>query len=266
MTPRSIRRAAERKANKLARKSAQQGVLAPETHLTENQFPTEESPAESQPEIPVPLIISADEANAHLSAGVSPLTGQATLLPATDAAPYGQLLHDHLTQFQPIGLQESSLVQTLAETTWRMRRLVSLEMALFAKGRVEFAAQFAEHNSDLRPQLIDLHTFLTYEKQIRALQLQEARLSRRADKQTAELRALQQDRKKRDEHAARQQEEERRRQLEAAARLYQTAKQNRQPFDPAQNGFEFSNHEIEQHLAKKQAFENQPERTRPQAA
>jgi hypothetical protein len=262
MTPRSIRRAAERKANKLARKSAQQGILASEPHLTELEFPSEDSPAEPQPETAAPLIIPAAEANTHVSADVSPLTGQATLLPATDAAPYGQLLHDHLTELQPIGLQESSLVQTLAETNWRMRRLVALEMALFAKGRVEFAAQFAEHNPDLRPQLIDLHTFLTYEKQLRALQLQEARLSRRADKQTAELRALQQDRKKRDEHAARQREEERRCQLEAAARLYQTAKQN----DPAQNGFEFSNHEIEQHLAQKQAFENQPGRTRPQAA
>ena len=70
-------------------------------------------------------------------------TGGATLLPVTDAAPYGQLLQDHQTEFQPVGLQESSLVQTLAETAWRMRRLVALEMALFAKGRIEFAAQFA---------------------------------------------------------------------------------------------------------------------------
>jgi hypothetical protein len=266
MTPRSIRRAAERKANKLARKSAQPGILASEPHLTEPPFPTEDSPAGPQPETAAPIIVPAAEANAHLSANTSPLTGQATLLPATDAAPYGQLLHDHQLEFQPVGLQESSLVQTLAETTWRMRRLAALEMALFAKGRVEFAAQFAEHNPDLRPQLIDLHTFLTYEKQLRALHLQEVRLSRRADKQTAELRALQQDRKKRDEHAVRQHEEERRRQLEAAARLYQTAKQNRQPFDPAQNGFEFSNHEIEQYLAKKQAFENQLKKVHPQAA
>jgi hypothetical protein len=256
MTPRSIRRAAERKANKRARKSTQQGIPTYEAPAIEPEFPTEDSPAAPQPETAAPLIIPAAEANVHLSAGVSPLTGHAALLPATDAAPYGQLLHDHQTELQPIGLQESSLVQTLAETTWRMRRLVSLEMALFAKGRIEFAAQFAEHNPDLRPQLIDLHTFLTYEKQLRALHLQEARLSRRADKQTAELCALQQDRKKRDEHAARQHEEERRRQLEAAARLYQTAKQNRQPFDPAQNGFEFSNHEIEQHLAK-----NKPSKT-----
>ena len=236
MTPRSIRRAAERKANKLARKSAApQDIHAPE----------------AQPEIAELVILPAAVANANLSAGISPLTGQATLLPATDAAPYGQLLHDHLTEYQPVGLQESSLVQTLAETTWRVRRLVALEMALFAKGRIEFAAQFAEHNADLRPQLIDLHTFLTYEKQLRALHLQEARLARRADKQTAELRALQQDRKKRDEHAARP--------LEAA-------KENRPPLGPGQDGFEFSNHQIEQHLPKKHTVENQPGRTRPQAA
>jgi cell division protein FtsL len=42
--------------------------------------------------------------------------------------------------------------------------------------------------------LIDAHTFITYEKQIRNLHLQEARLSRRRDKEVAELRRLQAER------------------------------------------------------------------------
>ena len=51
-----------------------------------------------------------------------------------------------------------------------------------------------------RPHLIDAHTFLVYEKQIRNLQLQEARLTRRREKETAELRVLQQDRKQKQEN------------------------------------------------------------------
>ena len=67
-------------------------------------------------------------------------------------------------------------------------------MAIFAKGRLEFANLFEEHEPAARPHLIDAHTFLVYEKQIRNLQLQEARLARRREKETAELRKLQAER------------------------------------------------------------------------
>jgi hypothetical protein len=255
MTPRSIRRAAERRANKLARKAAQQGVIL----TAENQLPSAEmeTPAETQSKTSEPAIIPAAAANANLSAITSNLTGEPTLLPSTDAALYGELLRDYQNEFQPVGLLESELVQTLAETIWRSRRLRALESAIFAKGRVEFAEQFAEHKPELRVSLIEVHTFLTYEKQLRGLQLQEARLSRRAEKASAELRLLQKERHQREQHVLRKEEEEQRRQLEAAAKLYLAAKSNRQPFHPGENGFEFSNHEIESYLAQKQAVKNQ---------
>jgi hypothetical protein len=240
MTPRAIRRAAQRHADKLARKAARQSVFNAEIqHEDEEAVPQTHGPA-------MDMVAAA---NASLSAVTSNLTGHATLLPTADAAQYEQLLHDYQTEFQPIGLQESNLVQTLAESDWRSRRIVALEMGIFAKGRIEFAQQFAEHNPEIRISLIEVHTFLTYEKQIRALQLQEARLSRRADNARAELRALQTERKQR-EQAARQA------QLEAAAQLYQAAQQTKQPFHPEENGFEFSNHEIESYLARKQAIKN----------
>jgi hypothetical protein len=246
MTPRSIRRAAERRANKLARKAAQQSASvgmdaaenqALENFAAENEISIQESPA----------ISPAAAANAGLSAVTSALTGQATLLPTSDAAQYDQLLREYQNEFQPVGLQESNLVQTLAETTWRMRRTLALEMGIFAKGRIEFAQQFAEHNAEIRISLIEVHTFLTYEKQIRSLQLQEARLSRRADKTSAELRRLQGERREREKA-------DQQRQLEAAAQLYLKAQQSRQPFDAGQNGFVFSNQEIESYLNRKQAL------------
>jgi hypothetical protein len=221
MTPRSIRRLAERRANKLARKAAAQDTLAPETQL----------PAEAPETNPEPAIIPAAEANLHLHPITSALTGQVTIVPTTDAAPYAQLLSDYQTELQPVGFQESNLVQTLAETTWRVRRSVALESAIFAKGRIEFAKQFAEHNPGIRESLIDVHTFLTYEKQIRGLQLQEARLSRRADKVSAELRTLQQERRK--------QEALQQRQLQAPASV-------------KPNGFVFSNREIDSQPAQTQ--------------
>jgi hypothetical protein len=219
MTTRSIRRLAERRAKKLADKAAQQST--PSITLET------EAPVETSPESPAPAIIPAASANTNLRANASSLTGQITLLPTTDAAPYDQLLRDYQNELQPIGLQESEAVQTMAETIWRTRRLSALENAIFAKGRIEFAAQFAEHNAAIRDSLIDVHTFLTYEKQLRGLQLQESRLSRRADKARAELRILQQERQKRDRAEPKRREE---------------------PKPATQNGFVFSNAEINSFL------------------
>jgi hypothetical protein len=68
-------------------------------------------------------------------------------------------------------------------------------MAIYARGSVEFAAQFEDQEDpDVRRSLIELHTHLVYEKQLRNLQLQEARLVRRREKETAELRRLQKER------------------------------------------------------------------------
>jgi hypothetical protein len=124
---------------------------------------------------------------------------------------------------QPVGPRECELAQSIADTWWRLRRIPALEMALFAKGRIEFADLFQEHELAARPHLIDAHTFIVYEKQIRNLQLQEARLARRREKETAELRALQ---------------EERTGHLVPVVRVGEDRKEEKE------NGFVFSNPEI----------------------
>jgi len=79
---------------------------------------------------------------------------------------------------------------------------------------------------------------IIYEKQFRNLQLQEARLARRRDKETAELRRLQQERKA-NEAAA----------LERAATAYLLAHHRNQPFDNTVIGFEFSNRTFQAYIA-----------------
>jgi hypothetical protein len=82
--------------------------------------------------------------------------------------------------------------------------------------------------------LIEVHTFLTYEKQLRNLQLQFGRLCRQREKDTAELRQLQQERSKREKQ-----------QLETAAKLYTAAKHDHTSFDPADYGFDCSIDDVE---------------------
>jgi hypothetical protein len=152
------------------------------------------------------------------------LTNRTVLLPADAAAEYQRHLAAFEQELQPVGPRECELAQSIADTWWRLRRIPALEMALFAKGRLEFADLFQEHEPAARPHLIDAHTFIVYEKQIRSLQQQEARLARRREKETAELRGLQ---------------EERTGRLVPVVRVEEDRKENENA-----NGFVFSNPEI----------------------
>ncbi|HEY6988541.1 MAG TPA: hypothetical protein VH369_09155 [Bryobacteraceae bacterium] len=167
-------------------------------------------------------VSASGRAKSSLNAVKSGLTGRTILLPGEDAAEYQRHLAAFTGEFQPAGLRECELVQSIADTWWRLRRIPALEMALFAKGRIEFANLFEEEDLAARPHLIDAHTFLAYEKQIRNLQIQEARLARRREKEMAELRTLQQQRKEKEQG------------------------QEQKTPKPAPNGFVFSTEEIEQ--------------------
>ena len=220
MTARSIRRALERKQKKLARKAERQNLLL-ETAAVAAPVASEVCPSmqvcfasgsEEQTGIETavpPARLAANQRNALLSTGPQTpagkaksalnavktgLTGRTVLLPSDNVAEYERHLAAYAEEFAPVGLLETNLVQSIADTDWRLRRVPALESALFAKGRIEFAELFNEQDLALRPHLIDAHTFITYEKQIRNLQLQEARLARRREKEIAELRRLQNER------------------------------------------------------------------------
>lgn len=180
MTPRAIRRAQERKQAKLARKEQ-----LSEARLAANQANAEMSTGPTS---------DAGKAKSSLNAVKTGLTGRTVLLSTDDAAVYERHIQAYQAEFQPVGLRETALVQSLADTDWRLERIPALEMAIYARGRHEFAEKFAHEDAAVRPGLIELETFLTYEKQLRNLQIQEGRLRRQREKDAAELRQLQTER------------------------------------------------------------------------
>jgi hypothetical protein len=183
MTARSIRRAAERKAAKLAAKEARQ---VSDIQLTANQENAELSTGPRT---------EAGKAISSMNAVKTGLTGRTVLLPSDDVAAYRTYLTVYETEFQPIGLRERELVQSIADTQWRLQRIPGLEMAIYAKGRDEFADQFNDLSPEVRNARIDLETTLHYQKPLRNLQLQESRLRRQREKDMAELKALQAERR-----------------------------------------------------------------------
>ncbi len=176
------------------------------------------------------------------------LAERTVLLSPADAPEYQRNAQEYLDAYKPVGLRECELVQSLSETTWRLQRIPGLEMAIYALGSMEFAGAFDQHAPALRPGMIELQTFLKYQKQLRSLQLQEARLQRRYEKESAELHNLQRDRTRKDEAAARSSD-------------LKNKKEQAKPENPAailgkpgvqpSNGFEFS-------TAPKRSFDNLP--------
>ncbi len=211
MTPRSIRRAAERKARKLERKANALAMAAPregdapimpdlfnddlyeQNHIEESlclAAPTEpestHSPSPSDERNTPPSIsaaqLAANRANAQLSTGPATpegksktslnavktaLTGRTVLLPTDDVAAYQHYLTAYENELRPVGRRESDLVQSIIDTTWRLLRIPCLETGLFPRGYLEFENGFDQHAPALRSSMIEVETFLKYEKQIR---------------------------------------------------------------------------------------------------
>ena len=164
------------------------------------------------------------------------LTGRTVLLPSEDAALYEAHLAQFRERYQPVGDQELALVQSLADTEWRLARIPSLEMAIWALGRLEFADLFPGLEEDVRKQLIEAKTFLAYQRQLVNLGTQEGRLRRQAEKDLAALQALQQPRLQRIQSR-----------LDHAAKAYIAAARGgrQEQFDPEALGFEFTREQIE---------------------
>jgi hypothetical protein len=228
MSARTIRRAAERHALKLAAKAntvtvASASVATPvEIPLTVDFTATSESQ------------ILANRANAQFSTGPKTpegkatsslnavktgLTGRTVLLTSDDALIYQQHLDRNFLEFSPVTDREKSLVQSIADTEWRLLRITPLEASLYAIGRLELSDQFADHSDPInREALILGKIYQTYKKDFNNLALQERRLRAHRKTDLAELQQLQKERSEKE-----------------------TDKQTKAP---RANGFEFSNEEM----------------------
>ena len=137
---------------------------------------------------------AAGKANSSQNALKSALTGRTVLLPTDDVEEYAAFATGFECDLKPVGQFECELVQIIADCHWRLRRIQTLEYALYAHGHEQFADGFQNSPEEQRYSKILLQTHLTYEKQFRNLQIQEARLDRKSSKAMAELRRVQAER------------------------------------------------------------------------
>ncbi|HEX4230288.1 MAG TPA: hypothetical protein VHZ07_16550 [Bryobacteraceae bacterium] len=162
---------------------------------------------------------------------VTALTGRTVLLPGDDADRYENHLNQYKKAYQPVGERECELVQSLADTTWRLDRIPGLEEAIYARGCTEFAAEVSDLDPRSRSASLHMRTYLAYERQLRNLNLQEMRLHRLREKLITEIKQLQKEREQKEKDD-----------------LTIAAKYDRKPFNPSGYGFEFSTADLEGYL------------------
>ena len=154
------------------------------------------------------------------------LTGQITVLPEEDREAHDAFCNRLIAGFQPETLIEDQLAHFVAEDAWRLNRVAAIENNIFALGR-------KSRHSEIRNALDDAQSFLDHARELNLLSLYEQRIHRNMQRNLNQLRELQRER-----------EAERQQRMEEAKLLAQESLANGIAFNPAENGFEFSNAEI----------------------
>ena len=250
---RAQRRAAERQPNLLAAGAAPQAVIQNTQALTAAvgsiSLPSDPSPvSEAQ--------LAANRANAQLSTGArtqagraiaslnavkTGLTGRTVLLPTDDVAIYQQHITRLFNKYSPGSDDEKALVQSIADTEWRLLRIAPLEAGYYARGRQKLGDQFAHiADPENREALLQTEIFDLYRKELNNLALQERRLRNHRKDDIAEFEALRTER----ERQKRANAEIRHHAACSAQKILKNAAKMEMSVNLADFGFEFSECEL----------------------
>ncbi len=164
------------------------------------------------------------------------LTGQVVVLPQEDMQAYQTHCQEFFAEWLPQGPTERHLIQTLADSQWRLHRALARDRAMFAMGHEQFGDQV--HTA--HPQVHALFTSAVVEiergKELDRLSRYASRIQRDYHRTLKEIQSLQQQRKAKEQV-----------QLEQAALLQKFFAMNQEEFQPAEFGFVLNKTQIAAH-------------------
>ena len=159
------------------------------------------------------------------------LTGQTVVLPSDDLAAYQKSCTQFHAELKPKGLLETKAIQTIADTYWRLDRIRAMENNLFALAIEE---QEPLSSDPLISAALSQAKSLDERSDVfTRLSLYEQRLNRTLEKALAQLKQLQNERAQAEVGA-----------LEAAAKIRNLKEALKQPWQPEEDGFEFSSAQL----------------------
>ena len=157
------------------------------------------------------------------------LTARTAVLASEDPATYEQHCRQFQNEYQPATQTETQLVQELADTSWRLKRIPILEAALL--DRALRCSPAREQGDSLESPVPSPQSLVP---QLAALGLHGSRLSRQFQKTLDQLRDIQFERR-----------QHQRRELRDAAAILELHKHKGIPWQPSDHGFVFSKEQVE---------------------
>ena len=165
------------------------------------------------------------------------LTGHVIVLPEEDLAAYQAHIKRWFDHFQPKGVLEEELVQSIADTKWRLNRVPALEAALSSLGYTEQADQIDTALPEVHTTLTTARAYRDHHRVFVNLGIQEHRLARRFQSDVNQLRQIQAERRREEEST-----------LNRAAKMMEKHENEQDtPYDPTVDGFVFTTPEIAAH-------------------
>jgi len=168
------------------------------------------------------------------------LTGHVIVLPSEDHAAYQHHTRRLFDDLQPKGALEEQLVQSLADTSWRINRIVALETNLLALGIHEQSNNIDTAHPEAHAALAMAASVRDQTRALSNLSSHEHRLSRQFERTLKQLREIQAERRDKEND-----------QLDKAAKILQLHQAEGTPYNPSEDGFVFSNDEIETCIRRK---------------
>jgi hypothetical protein len=156
------------------------------------------------------------------------LTGQIVVMPTDDLQAYRRHLDSFNKEYDPEGATEEHLVQSLADTSWRLNRVAALESNVLSLGAT---SDDAMENAMNIGQALESQS-----KALANLSMHSQRLSRQFERTVTQLRALQKERKFKQSI-----------ELDKLVSIIKMHEAKGEPFDREQFGFVFSNQQIRLH-------------------
>ncbi len=167
------------------------------------------------------------------------LTGQTVVLPTDDLVAYKLHCKGFHDQYQPKNPTEVQLTQTVADLSWRLNRATAIETNLLSLGVTEHSHSVDAENHQVNTALAMAKAFREQSQAFANLTLYEHRLSVRHDKALKQLREMQEQRHRQELWV-----------MPDAARLLKMHKAKGVPYNPVDDGFVFSEREIETYIQR----------------
>ena len=153
------------------------------------------------------------------------LASQVAILPTEDPQLYEQHLKSFTDEYNPQRATEANLVQALADTAWRLNRIVAIESRLLT--------QAASNQFDI-PAAVLVAALESQSKILANLSIHSQRLSRQFERTVAQLRDLQQTRRAQEKQA-----------LDNVLDIMELYKSKGETYRPSDDGFVFSETQID---------------------